>query len=94
MLLGPHAPDVSTWSTKQPVGCPECSSIGFKGRTTIYEAIIVDEAIQSEIRKGQTENKLDAVSRSRGMSTLLQSGFLKVIRGETTLAEVSKAVRT
>jgi general secretion pathway protein E len=79
---------------KRAVGCPECRNIGFKGRTTIYEILIVDEAIKRMIGQAVTERQLqDQAQASGGMETLLQNGLRKVLASETTLDEVLRVAR-
>jgi general secretion pathway protein E len=79
---------------KRPVGCPECRNIGFKGRTTIYEIMVVDEAIKQMIGRAVTERQLqEQAQASGGMETLMQNGLRKVLAGETTLDEVLRVAR-
>lgn len=79
---------------KQAVGCPECRNIGFKGRTTIYEILVVDEAIKRMIGLAVTERQLlDQAQATGSMETLLQNGLRKVLAGETTLDEVLRVAR-
>ena len=71
-------------------GCPNCNFTGFFGRTAIYEILVVDEAIKGLILKKTTSNQIKKVALSRGMRTLRQDGWQKVIAGITTPEEVMK----
>lgn len=76
---------------REPVGCPKCKGTGFRGRTTIFELLEIDDHIRAHIRRGTTERELREIAIERGMSTLLKSGVRKILHGKTTLDEVLKA---
>ena len=68
---------------------------GYNGRTVIMEQLIVSDDIQAFIRGDVTDINTDAIekaARSHGMLTLEQKGILAVLRGETTLEEVSRVI--
>ncbi|MFH1640633.1 MAG: ATPase, T2SS/T4P/T4SS family [Candidatus Omnitrophota bacterium] len=71
-------------------GCPNCNFTGFFGRTAIYEILLVDESIKDLILKKTSSNKIKKIAVSRGMRTLRQDGWQKVILGYTTPEEVMK----
>lgn len=79
---------------RQPVGCTQCSSTGFRGRTTILELLTVDDSIREQIRRGTTDRAIERVARAAGMSTLFESGLQKVAMGVTTLEEVLSVTRS
>jgi general secretion pathway protein E len=79
---------------KRPVGCPVCRNLGFKGRTTVYEIMVVDEHIKQMIGRAVTERQLqERAQATGGMETLMQNGLRKVFAGETTLEEVLRVAR-
>ncbi len=92
--LGNACPPRHSWRVLRPAGCGECSQTGFKGRTTICELLLVDADLRREIKRGRDERDLERFAREGGMTSLYQSGVAKVLRGETTLDEVHKAVRS
>ena len=68
---------------------------GYSGRTVIMEQLVVSEDIQAFIRGDVTEintNAIEKAARAGGMLTLEQKGVLAVLRGETTLEEVSRVI--
>lgn len=68
---------------------------GYSGRMVIMEQLLVSEDIQAFIRGDVTDINTDAiekVARKNGMLTLEQKGVLAALRGETTLAEVSRVI--
>ncbi len=71
-------------------GCNSCNATGFFGRTAIYEILNVDDAIKELILKKTTSNRIKASAIERGMRTLRQDGWQKVLAGLTTPEEVMK----
>ncbi len=71
-------------------GCPSCNFTGFFGRTAIYEILLVDDAIKTLILKKAPSGQIKKIALSRGMRTLRQDGWQKVILGMTTPEEVMK----
>ncbi len=74
-------------------GCPACSGTGYRGRTGIYEILLVSETIRQLIMK-----KADSVSIGRqaveeGMKTLREDGARKIIEGITALEEVVRVTQ-
>ena len=69
-------------------GCPACLQTGYQGRTGLYEMLVVDEVMQSEVVAGAAAPALRAAARRKGMRGLLQDGLQKVLAGTTSLEEV------
>ena len=69
-------------------GCPNCNQTGFFGRTAIYEILLVDEIMQDLIIKKASASQIKKQAVSKGMQTLRQDGWRKVILGVTTPEEV------
>ena len=68
---------------------------GYKGRTVIMEQLVVSDDIQAFIRGDVADINTKAIeetARRNGMLTLEQKGVLAVLRGETTLEEVSRVI--
>ena len=68
---------------------------GYDGRTVIMEQLVVSEDIQAFIRGDVADINTDAIEKAakkNGMLTLEQKGVLAVLRGETTLEEVSRVI--
>ena len=70
------------------VGCPNCNMKGFRGRTGIYEFLLVDEEIRRLVLENVDSNTIKKAAISKGMLTLLDDGARKVATGETAVAEV------
>jgi len=73
-----------------PVGCEECSGIGYKGRTAIYEIMTVTSKVRNRIHDRVTADELQEVAVSEGMNTLRMAAASKVKEGVTSCAEMIK----
>jgi general secretion pathway protein E len=69
-------------------GCQNCLNTGYKGRTGIFEFMILDDAIKSLILKTSDSNAIKKEAVNQGMVTLRQDGALKVLNGITTVEEI------
>ena len=68
---------------------------GYDGRTVIMEQLVVTEEISKFIRGDVVDINTDVIEKTAkagGMLTLEQKGVLAVLRGETTLEEVSRVI--
>lgn len=68
---------------------------GYSGRTVIMEQLVVNDDIQAFIRGDVADINTKAIeetARKNGMLTLEQKGVLAVLKGETTLEEVSRVI--
>lgn len=74
----------------EPVGCDECSGIGYKGRTAIYEIMPVTQKIRNQIHDRVTADELQQIAVSEGMNTLHMAAAKKVREGVTSCAEMIK----
>ncbi len=72
----------------EPVGCDECRGSGFRGRTGIYEILMIDETVRPLITSRASSNQIKAEALRRGMRTLRDDGWTKVLAGVTTVEEV------
>ncbi len=72
-------------------GCPECRGVGFRGRSGIYEMLVIDEQIRRMIveRTPATIVKQHA-QQNQNMVSMLQDGRNLVLRGGTTIQEVMR----
>jgi len=69
-------------------GCEVCGGNGYRGRTGIYEMLMVDDDIRQLALKNVDSGSMKKAGVAKGMRTLLDDGARKVLAGETTLAEV------
>src|SRR3989338_9049135 len=65
-------------------GCSRCNNTGYKGRVGIFEVMVVDEKMESYILSNPSIGELRSAARKRGMVTIEEDGYLKVVEGITT----------
>jgi len=75
-----------------PEGCDECGHNGFKGRVGIYEVLGISIPIQKMITANATSNEIQQQAITEGMVTMQTDGFVKSLRGVTTLEEVGRVI--
>jgi len=74
-------------------GCFNCLNTGYKGRTGIYEVLVIDDMIQKMILKNNTSQEITRAAIQAGsLTTLKENAAEKVRQGITTFEEASSAV--
>lgn len=86
--LGLKPKDLKNGQLHKGVGCSSCMQTGYKGRTGIYELLVMDHAVKREVLQGSDSNKILEVAKASGLSVLREYGIKKVIDGITTPDEV------
>ena len=74
-------------------GCDRCIQTGYRGRTGIYEMMLIDEQIQDLIYKLQSAGVIKRAALNAGLNTLRMDGARKVLSGVTTVAEVLRVTQ-
>ena len=74
-------------------GCIECGNSGYLGRIGIYEVLPITQKISDMILKRADSNSLKTEAVAEHMITMKQDGYLKVIRGLTTIEEVLRVAQ-
>ena len=78
---------------QQGRGCFNCMHTGFKGRTGVYEVLVIDDVIQNLILKRKSAHEIARAAKEAGnFTTLKENAAEKVIRGITSLEEAASAV--
>lgn len=74
-------------------GCEACLQTGFRGRTGLFELLVIDELAREVISRGATTRALRRCAMRSGMRSLAEEGERLVSAGQTTKAEVDRVVR-
>jgi type II secretory ATPase GspE/PulE/Tfp pilus assembly ATPase PilB-like protein len=72
----------------RPKGCSKCGNSGYKGRMGIHELLVATDEIKRKIQKRAPIEELRKQAMVDGMTTLLQDGIQKVIKGVTDFKQV------
>lgn len=71
-------------------GCAACSQTGYRGRTGIFELMVLDDEIRRLIGTKADSTAIKQAAIAGGMITLKQEGAAKVLQGQTSLEEVMR----
>jgi type II secretion system protein E len=71
-------------------GCAHCRNIGYRGRSGLYELLVMSDDISARIMERAPAPAIVAAARPQGLRLLREDGWLKVRRGTTTIEEVLK----
>jgi general secretion pathway protein E len=74
-------------------GCDECRGTGYRGRTGVYELLVMDNELRLEVQRRRGSEELRSIAVSKGMRTLLDDGVRAAKEGITTLDEVLRVAR-
>ena len=78
---------------QQGKGCFNCMHTGYKGRTGVYEVLIIDDMVQDLILKRKSAHEITrAVKEAGNFTTLEENAAEKAIQGITSLEEAASAV--
>ncbi len=73
-------------------GCDFCSGVGYKGRASVQELMVMDDGIRAMTLGRIPSHKIRQAAMARGMQTMRQDAATKVMQGVTTFEEAQKRV--
>ena len=74
-------------------GCDRCFQTGYRGRTGIYELMMINAEIQDLIYKRESAGTIKKLALNAGLQTLRMDGARKVVDGVTTVAEILRVTQ-
>jgi type IV pilus assembly protein PilB len=74
-------------------GCDKCSHSGYKGRVGIYEVLENTNEVQKLIVSNATSDVIQQQAIKDGMLTMQMDGFIKALRGQTSIEEIIRVTR-
>jgi general secretion pathway protein E len=74
-------------------GCEACGGVGYKGRISIAEVLVLDEPVRRDILNQADAGTIARTATLRGMRTLREDGARLVLAGVTSLEEVLAATQ-
>lgn len=69
-------------------GCDSCGHSGYRGRIGVYEVLNISAEIQKLIVANATSEDIQATAIKQGMIPMQTDGFIKALRGQTTIEEI------
>src|SRR6266516_1312525 len=73
-------------------GRPDCAMTGYRGRFSILEILTMTPELERAIAAGEPADRIAEAGRRSGMKSLWDSGLAHVLRGESTLDELTRVV--
>jgi len=73
-------------------GCDACNMSGYRGRISINEVLVVDDAIRNAIHKKATAAEIKKEAKNQKMTSMIEDGFLKAKSGITTIEEILRTL--
>ena len=91
---GSRVGGMADWPTEIfiPGQCAECNFTGYRGRIGVFEIFEVDDAMENLILKSPAVSEMREAAMKKGMLTMLEDGYLKVLEGVTSLEEVQRVL--
>ena len=88
-----HIDARKTITIYQGIGCKICHFTGFAGRIGVFEVLEITEAIRDLVAKRSDADIILQKAIEQGMTTMLDDGLEKVLKGETTIEEVLRVTK-
>jgi type II secretory ATPase GspE/PulE/Tfp pilus assembly ATPase PilB-like protein len=76
----------------RPAGCSECGGTGYRGRTGVFEILVVDHTVRDLVLRRSPATALAEAARGAGMRTLRESAARKVLEGLTSVEEFRRVL--
>jgi len=73
-------------------GCEICNQTGFKGRSGVFEAIVMDDAVEAVVLRDPREHMILEAAKPQGIPTMLHDGIEKVLNGMTSITELERVI--
>ncbi|MBW1681829.1 MAG: type II secretion system ATPase GspE [Deltaproteobacteria bacterium] len=74
-------------------GCEQCMQSGYRGRTGIFELLVMDNDSRRLLAAGADAVSIKEAAVKNGMTTLFEDGLRKVREGITTMSEVMRVTQ-
>ena len=73
-------------------GCDKCVKTGYRGRTGIHELLVATPEMKDLIARNSTIKDIRGLAIRQGMTTLMQDGIWKILRGQSDIVQLRKVV--
>jgi type II secretory ATPase GspE/PulE/Tfp pilus assembly ATPase PilB-like protein len=73
--------------------CKTCGGIGYKGRTAVFELLVIDDQIRKTLIKEPKLELLRKATKATGMRSFQEEGVLLIAKGVTSLAELQRVLK-
>ena len=74
-------------------GCPSCKYTGYKGRTGVFEVLVIDDSVKDLVISKASSDMIKKAAVENGMTVMHEDAITKVLLGITTLEEALDVTR-
>ena len=75
----------------EPVGCEKCKNLGYSGRIAVAEIMAMSPALEEMVSRFMITSEIERQAISEGMLTMTQDAAIRVVNGETSIAEAARS---
>ncbi|MDD6768592.1 MAG: ATPase, T2SS/T4P/T4SS family [Coriobacteriaceae bacterium] len=75
-------------------GCPMCFHTGYRGRTAVFEVLVITSKLRQAISAGATQGELAQLALEEGFKTMREDCLALVHQGITTIEEAARTINT
>jgi type II secretory ATPase GspE/PulE/Tfp pilus assembly ATPase PilB-like protein len=86
-------PGAGTDEAREAQKCPRCNATGYRGRTGVFELLIMTDKLRDMVRENPNLNAIRQEAVKNGMLSLQDDGLRQVIDGETSIQEVMRVCK-
>lgn len=79
--------------TQRSDTCKACAGLGYVGQAAMVELLVVDDLVRQTILKDPKVESIRAAARKGGMKTFEDEGLMLVVKGITSVAELSRVLK-
>ena len=83
--------DITLYRAKEG-GCERCGKSGYRGRTGIHELLVATPQMKMLIAKNATISEIRLLAINEGMTSLIQDGIWKIMKGQSDILQLRKVV--
>jgi type II secretory ATPase GspE/PulE/Tfp pilus assembly ATPase PilB-like protein len=76
-----------------PLICPACRGLGYKGRTGLFEILMIDDKIRQALLNDPRPETIRQLAKQAGNRTLQEEGILLLAMGGTSLTELQRVLK-
>lgn len=77
-----------TMTFYRPTGCPQCHGTGYRGRTLIFETLVMTDGLRQLVLAHAEAPVLARAAIAEGMTTMYQHGLEQALAGITSIEDV------
>ncbi len=76
-----------------PMTCPQCNGIGYRGRSGLFELIMVNDSMRQVLVKQPQLASIQQAAKKAGNRNFQEEGILAVCLGSTSLQEIQRMLQ-